>query len=230
MATTRNNDLLGGASKPAGGSNSVAAGAAAKSAAGAAKSVAGAPRGERFLADEEAQRAVEDRYPEGMTAAQVVEVFNDRGLHLSEATFRKWVQIGLLPRSRRVGRKGKHQGSLGLYPAAVVRRSAAIRRRMLDGLTIDDIARSLRFREEIEAVERGLAELFKGFAEQLEEQSTAEGDRRRGQKLLEQLRTQSGELVRRIGTLERQIVEPLEREAKARAFATGTSGGAGDLL
>ena len=48
--------------------------------------------------------------------AQIVEAFTDAGVRLSEATFRKWVQLGLLPRSRRVGRKGKHQGSLGLYP------------------------------------------------------------------------------------------------------------------
>ena len=41
-----------------------------------------------------------------------------RGEPLSEATFRKYVQLGLLPRSVRVGRKGKHRGSQGLYPAS----------------------------------------------------------------------------------------------------------------
>ena len=60
---------------------------------------------------------VEKAYPEGMTAAQVVELFTGRGIKLSEATSRKYVQLGLLPRSRRVGRKGKHRGSMGLYPA-----------------------------------------------------------------------------------------------------------------
>jgi len=38
------------------------------------------------------------------------------------------------------------------------------------------------------------------------------------------------DLVGRIEGLERQIVSPLERAARARAFSSGTSGGAGDLL
>ena len=45
-----------------------------------------------------------------------------KGVRLSEATFRKYVQAGLLPRSKRVGRKGKHRGSQGLYPVEAVRR------------------------------------------------------------------------------------------------------------
>jgi hypothetical protein len=74
-----------------------------------------------LLADRDLD-AIERAHPEGMSSAQVVEVFRARGLKLSEATFRKYVQLGLLPRSRRVGRKGKHQGSMGLYPSVVVRR------------------------------------------------------------------------------------------------------------
>ena len=35
-------------------------------------------------------------------------------MKFSEATLRKYVQLGLLPRSVRVGRKGKHQGSQGI--------------------------------------------------------------------------------------------------------------------
>ena len=34
-----------------------------------------------------------------------MEIFRPKGVRLSEATFRKYVQAGLLPRSRRVGRK-----------------------------------------------------------------------------------------------------------------------------
>ena len=166
-----------------------------------------------------------------MTSAQIVEAFTAGGVKLSEATFRKWVQLGLLPRSRRVGRKGKHQGSLGLYPASVVRQIAAIRLQMAAGLTVEDIARSRRLRDGFEALERGLADLFRGFTEQLAASpALPESVRRAAQKQLEQLQRQAGELFERIGNLERRIVEPLEREARARAFGSGTSGGAGDLL
>jgi hypothetical protein len=157
-------------------------------------------------------------------------VFTARGVRLSEATFRKWVQLGLLPRSRRVGRKGKHQGSLGIYPPSAIRRIAAIKRLMAQSLTTEDIARSLRFKDEVEALERGLAELFRGFAEQLEATPRSAEDRQASLRLLDQVRKLSAELVRRIGVLERRIVAPLEREAKARAFGTGTAGGAADLL
>ena len=112
--------------------------------------------------------AIERAHPEGMSSAQVVEVFRARGVKLSEATFRKYVQLGLLPRSRRVGRKGKHQGSMGLYPSTVVRRVNAIKQMMAESYTIEEIQRSfLRFKDEIEAVERGLKELFVGFEREL---------------------------------------------------------------
>jgi DNA-binding transcriptional MerR regulator len=187
--------------------------------------------GDAFLADEPALLAVESAHPAGLTAAQIVEAFTSAGVHLSEATFRKWVQLGLLPRSRRVGRKGKHQGSLGLYPPSTVRQIAAIRRQLSAGLTIGDVARSRRLRDGLEALERGLSQLFRDFSDQLQaESSLGERERRGAHKQVEQLAEQARELCGRIGSLERRIVEPLEREARARAFGSGTSGGAGDLL
>src|SRR5512141_2880774 len=75
----------------------------------------------------------------GVTSREVVRLFQSRGARLSAATFRKYVQAGLLPRSRRVGRKGKHTGSTGLYPVSVVRRVAVIKRMMAAGYTIEDI-------------------------------------------------------------------------------------------
>src|SRR5947199_7121898 len=104
--------------------------------------------------------ALEQQFPQGISAAQIVDFFTPRGVKLSEATFRKYVQLGLLPRSRRVGRKGEHQGSMGLYPSTVVRRVNAIKRMMAESYTIEEIQRSfLRFKDEIEALERGLKEL-----------------------------------------------------------------------
>ena len=96
----------------------------------------------------------------GITSREVVRLFEARGARFSEATFRKYVQAGLLPRSRRVGRKGKHTGSTGLYPVSVVRRVAAIKRMMAEGYTVEDIRGSfVTVRNRLEDVEKGLAEL-----------------------------------------------------------------------
>ncbi len=174
---------------------------------------------------------VERDHAEGLTSAQVVELFRARGVKLSEATFRKYVQLNLLPRSRRVGRKGKHQGSMGLYPATVVRRVNAIKRMMAESYTIEEIQRSfLRFKDEIEAVERGLKELFVGFERELRAPEFDPGRRKQLGKELADAQRVADDLVGRIEGLERQIVSPLERAARARAFSSGASGGAGDLL
>src|SRR3990170_9142515 len=74
-----------------------------------------------------------------VTSREVVQLFEARGARLSAASFRKYVQLGLLPRSRRVGRKGKHTGSTGLYPVSVVRRIDLIKRMMAEGYTVEDI-------------------------------------------------------------------------------------------
>src|SRR5205814_1472585 len=73
-------------------------------------------RPEVAMAQREADEydALEQQYAQGISAAQIVEFFAPRGVKLAQATFRKYVQLGLLPRSRRVGEKGKHRGSHGL--------------------------------------------------------------------------------------------------------------------
>ena len=137
----------------------------------------------------------------------MVEVFRARGVKLSEATFRKYVQLGLLPRSRRVGRKGKHQGSMGLYPSTVVRRVNAIKRMMAESYTIEEIQRSfLRFKDEIEAIERGLKELFVGFERELQRAGVRSPARKKplGKELADARRV-ADDLVGRIEGLERQI-------------------------
>ena len=119
------------------------------------------------LTDRELQQ-IEREHPDGLTSRQIVDLFESRGERFSEATFRKYVQLGLLPRSVRVGRKGKHRGSCGLYPATIVRRVQAVKRMMAEGHTIEDIQRSfVRFKDEIEALERGLRSLFTGFEREL---------------------------------------------------------------
>ena len=108
---------------------------------------------------------VEREHPAGITSGQVVQLFESRGARLSAATFRKYVQLGLLPRSRRVGRKGKHTGSTGLYPASVVRRVAVIKRMMAEGYTVSDIRGSfVTLRNRLEDVETGLGALVAELA------------------------------------------------------------------
>jgi hypothetical protein len=183
-----------------------------------------------LLADRELD-AIERAHPDGLSAAQVVELFRARGIKLSEATFRKYVQQGLLPRSRRVGRKGKHQGSMGLYPATTVRRVNAIKRMMAESYTIEEIQRSfLRFTDDIEALGRGIKDLFGGFERELRAPEFDPARRKTLTKEIEDARRIADDLVGRIESLERQIVTPLERAARARVFSSGAAGGAGDLL
>lgn len=96
---------------------------------------------------------IERAYPAGMSVQQIVDALAQSGERLTEATFRKYVQLGLLPRSVRVGRKGKNRGSQGLYPAATVSQVQLIRRLMQQGFTIEEIqSRFLVARGEIEAL------------------------------------------------------------------------------
>lgn len=83
---------------------------------------------------------IERRFPEGLSSKQIIELLAARGEPLTEATLRKYVQLGLLPRSRRVGEKGKHRGSRGIYPVEVIRRIDEVRRAMVSGETLEELA------------------------------------------------------------------------------------------
>ncbi len=187
--------------------------------------------GSESLLSDETLAAIEAAHGDGLTSAQIVELFRGRGIRLSEATFRKYVQLGLLPRSRRVGRKGKHQGSMGLYPAATVRRINEVKRMMGESYTIEEIQRSfLRFRDEIEAVGRGLDTIFEAFEREITGEAFEGARRGKLAREIGDARQVRDDLVLRIENLERQITSPLERAARARVFSSGASGGAGDLL
>lgn len=115
----------------------------------------------RFF-DEAELRAIEGDNPQGLTSQRIVELFEGRGIRFSEATFRKYVQMGLLPRSVRVGKKGKHQGSQGLYPAGTIRRINEIKRLMSLDYTIEDIQRQfVLVRTEIDELARRTDELLR---------------------------------------------------------------------
>src|SRR5438094_3631309 len=124
--------------------------------------------------------ALEEEHPQGISAVQIVDFFAPRGVKLAQATFRKYVQLGLLPRSRRVGEKGKHRGSRGLYPATAFRRISLIKSLMDDGLTLEDIRHSfVFFRGQLDGVESALDDLFAALDKTSAEQSEIKASRRR---------------------------------------------------
>src|SRR4051812_49102521 len=154
-----------------------------------------------ILGPEEIAR-IEQDHAAGLPARTILEIFRPRGVRLSEATFRKYVQAGLLPRSRRVGRKGKHRGSQGLYPVEAVRRINAIKKMMAQGMTLEDIKRSfVFFKNHIDQVERGLDEVLDGFAERLHDRAFGRDRQQELEGKLEELRTRSEELLREVTRL-----------------------------
>jgi len=99
---------------------------------------------ERLFSEEELKRIDSDN-PQGLSAQRIIELFRQRGVRLSEATFRKYIQLGLLPRSRRIGRKGKHKGSQGVYPTHTIRRINDIKDLMQKGMTIEELQKEFLF-------------------------------------------------------------------------------------
>lgn len=174
--------------------------------------------------DEREIQEIERSWPNGLTSRQIVDVFETRGIRFSEATLRKYVQLGLLPRSVRIGRKGKHRGSCGIYPAHVVRRVNAVKGMMAEDLTIEEIQRSfVRFKDEIDSVEKDLRELLSGFEREAKGPAAHSPEKRRSleQEIVEAKRA-AGELVRRIASLERHLSE---RPEPGTSTATAVGGG-----
>jgi DNA-binding transcriptional MerR regulator len=165
-----------------------------------------------FLNLAEIERVERERAA-GITSGEVVRLFESRGARLSASTFRKYVQVGLLPRSRRVGRKGKHTGSTGLYPVSVVRRIAVIKRMMAEGYTVEDIRGSfVTVANRLEDVEKGLAELV----EDLGKKARVHPRRRQFEEELERAEREA-----------RRLLERLEKVGGAVATVTPEIAGVG---
>jgi DNA-binding transcriptional MerR regulator len=194
---------------------------------GSASGGGGRDVGDKALLEDRELREVEETYREGISAVQIVEIFASRGLRFSEATFRKYVQQGLLPRSRRVGRKGKHRGSMGVYPAKTVRRINAIKRLMADGYTIEEIQEQfLRYTDVIETLEEGLGEIFGRFEGELSSPRFDDKARRSLKKEIREAQKTADELMRRIGGLSERVSQPREDSYRGG----GAAGSAEDLL
>jgi uncharacterized coiled-coil protein SlyX len=186
---------------------------------------AGASPPRASLLKEEDLRAIEGTYPDGITAVQIVDVFTSRGIKFSEASFRKYVQQGLLPRSRRVGRKGKHRGSLGVYPSKTVRRINAVKQLMVDGYTIEEIqGQFLLYTDLVEGVAEHLTELWSRLAGDAGKLDPA--IRRELEQQLAETRREGDRLVDKLGQLTRRFAAP----RTDRLRLAGAAGGAEDLL
>jgi len=188
--------------------------------------LASAPASRTALLKEEDLRGIEATYATtGITAAQIIDVFSSRGIKFSEASFRKYVQQGLLPRSRRVGRKGKHRGSLGMYPAKTIRRINTVKSLMADGYTIEEIqGQFLLYTDLVEGVAEGMTELWARLgvdAKRLDDKA-----RREVEKELAEARREGDRVVERLDELTRRIAAPRTDSLRL----AGAAGGAEDLL
>jgi DNA-binding transcriptional MerR regulator len=157
---------------------------------------------------------IEKQHAGGLPARAILEIFAPRGVALSEATFRKYVQAGLLPRSRRVGRKGKHRGSQGLYPVEAVRRINAIKKMMAEGMTLEEIRRSfVFFKNSIDQIEQSLDEVLDGFAAELSFRAVGERRRRELEDQLVDLRRRSDDLLKDVARLGSAVTASREQNA-----------------
>ena len=154
-----------------------------------------------ILEPEEIER-IERDFAAGLSARTILEIFRPKGVRLSEGTFRKYVQAGLLPRSRRVGRKGKHRGSSGVYPVGAVRRINAIKKMMAEGFTLEEIKRSfVFFKNHIDQVEHGLVEVLDAFEAELSDRPLGRDRRKQLERELEGIKQRSEELLRDVSRL-----------------------------
>ncbi len=149
-------------------------------------------------------REIEAATPDGLSSQELVAAFATREVKFTEATLRKYVQLGLVPRSRRVGRKGKHLGSRGIYPVRAVRRINAIKKLMADHYTIEEIqARFLTFKDRIEALDEAIVELVRVFDEKIAEKGPSERERLASELLA--IRASSASLLEAVNRLEKLI-------------------------
>jgi DNA-binding transcriptional MerR regulator len=164
---------------------------------------------------EEALVRIEKSNPAGLSSPAILDALDGTRFRISEATLRKWVQVGLLPRSVRVGRKGKHQGSQGMYPVAVLRQIKRIKEMMSMDFTIEEIQREFLFaRSDIEEVERCLTRVIDGLERAVAERAGALAARGL-QKEVDDARSAAEEMVERLTRIE----SGLTKQARLRRHA-----------
>lgn len=162
---------------------------------------------------------IEREHPHGISSAEILDTLAAHDIKFSEATLRKYVQLGLLPRSVRVGKKGKHQGSQGMYPAAVLRQIQRIRDMMAQDFTIEEIQREFLFvRGDIEDLERSIAKVFEALREASKERLRSETTGRAVAQDLASAEQLATDLLTKLVTIE----ERLMAQAQLQKRATGS--------
>lgn len=160
--------------------------------------------------------AIERDHEDGISTADILDFFASHEIKFSEATLRKYVQLGLLPRSVRVGRKGKHQGSQGLYPATVVRKILRIKEMMSNDYTIEEIQREFLFvRGDIEALERQLERVYAALEAAIAPRTASEISDPLSMRSLGEARAVGTELIRKLEALERRLTMRARMERAA---------------
>jgi hypothetical protein len=174
------------------------------------------PKGTEVFTDDELSR-IEREHVEGVTSEQIVDLFNRRGLRFTEATLRKYVQLGLLPRSRRVAISGSQRGSQGLYPTTVVRRIQHLKS-MLAHHTIDEIQREYLFvRGDIEELEGALERVFAALASAVKPRDDVhEAHARAVLRELTEARTLAADLMAKLSSVETRLTMRARLEASSR--------------
>lgn len=166
--------------------------------------------------DEATLSRLEKEHEGGLTSAEILTLLEQYGVKFSEATLRKYVQLGLLPRSVRVGRKGKHQGSQGMYPAAVVRQILRIKEMMAEDLTIEQIQREILFvRGDIEELTRVLGRIFDTLSDATKSHAKAGVTGRAMTQELAGARSLAKELVQKLEAIEARITARAEQSRSA---------------
>lgn len=153
---------------------------------------------------------IEREHQHGVTSPQILDLLAGLGVSFSEATLRKYVQQGLLPRSKRIGKKGKHQGSQGVYPPVVVRQICRIRDMMASDLTIEQIQKEVLFvRGDIEELERTLSKIFEAL-EASSKDAKSEPVARVVAGDIKGARKMAGELVEKLSEIESRLIARAE--------------------
>ncbi len=146
---------------------------------------------------------ISKQFPEGIPSTEIVKIFQDRGFKFSEATFRKYVQMGLVERCRRVGRKGKHRGSQGLYPVSTIERINSIKRMISGDITLEQLRGSyFSIRQRVEEAERIFVEVQTEVMQQAEKKERKDRHDVQIRKELENLQKLTTKLVQRLEQLE----------------------------
>jgi hypothetical protein len=169
---------------------------------------------------DDALERLEREHEQGITSVEILDIFAAHGIKFSEATLRKYVQLGLLPRSVRVGKKGKHQGSQGLYPASVVRQIQRIKEMMAQDYTIEEIQREFLFvRGDIEELERTIGKVFDALRDAAKERRSDTSDRAIHQELSMAERL-AKDLVTKLSAIEERLMA--QARLSRRAAAAGS--------